>query len=547
MTVPTTTVLTTREYETVCRQDLYSYTTRCFAELEGRAPFHPNWHMEVIAAHLQECMKGNIKRLIVNLPPRHLKSLMASAALPAFWLGHRPKASIIHVTYGQALSEKFARDCRTIMTSSWHKALFSTRLTNPRAALQEMTTTAGGSRLATSVGGVLTGRGADLIIIDDPLKPDEAVSDTQRKSVNEWFEGTLYSRLNDKSAGVIIVIMQRLHEDDLVGHLVRQGGWTVLSFPAIAEVDEIHDVETIFGPRRFVRRVGEALHPERESIKTLETIRDTIGTYNFAGQYQQTPAPAGGGLVREAWFKRYDPATLDMSFKQIVQSWDTANKPSQLADYSVCTTWGLRGDHFYLLNVFRKKLGYPDLKRAVREQERLFKATSILIEDKASGTQLIQDLIEDGLSKVVRIAPDGDKIMRLHAQTAPIENGFVHIPTSAHWLADYLHELTVFPSGRYDDQVDSTAQALAWTKMRPQGWVMLEYAKQENAKRRAGEPADPMVRMLAPVGCGGVQTFTGRRITIPNDRIVEMSEEDAGPLRRAPGWTEVKMQMEAVC
>jgi hypothetical protein len=181
---------------------------------------------------------------------------MASAALPAFWLGHRPKASIIHVTYGQALSEKFARDCRTIMTSSWHKALFSTRLTNPRAALQEMTTTAGGSRLATSVGGVLTGRGADLIIIDDPLKPDEAVSDTQRKSVNEWFEGTLYSRLNDKSAGVIIVIMQRLHEDDLVGHLVRQGGWTVLSFPAIAEVDEIHDVETIFGPRRFVRRIG---------------------------------------------------------------------------------------------------------------------------------------------------------------------------------------------------------------------------------------------------------------------------------------------------
>src|SRR5450432_3395485 len=117
------TVLTTREYQAVCRQDLYTYTTRCFAELEGRAPFHPNWHMEVIAAHLQDCMRGKIKRLIVNLPPRHLKSLMASTALPAFWLGHRPKASIIHVTYGQALSEKFARDCRTIMTSSWHQAL----------------------------------------------------------------------------------------------------------------------------------------------------------------------------------------------------------------------------------------------------------------------------------------------------------------------------------------------------------------------------------------------------------------------------------------
>jgi predicted phage terminase large subunit-like protein len=127
-----------------------------------------------------------------------------------------------------------------------------------------------------------------------------------------------------------------------------------------------------------------------------------------------------------------------------VQSWDTANKPSQLADYSVCTTWGLRNDRFYLLNVYRHKLAYPDLKRAVREQDRLFRPTSILVEDKASGTQLIQDLIEEGLSKVVRIAPEGDKIMRLHAQTATIENGFVHIPTAAHWLADYLHELTVF-------------------------------------------------------------------------------------------------------
>jgi predicted phage terminase large subunit-like protein len=538
--------LTKQEYQAVCRQDLYTYTTRCFAELEGRAQFHPNWHMEVIAAHLQECMRGNIKRLIINLPPRHLKSLMASAALPAFWLGHRPKASIIHVTYGQALSEKFARDCRTIMTSSWHQALFSTRLTNPRAALQEMTTTAGGSRLATSVGGVLTGRGADLIIIDDPLKPDEAVSDTQRKSVNEWFEGTLYSRLNDKAAGVIIVIMQRLHEDDLVGHLVRQGGWKVLSFPAIAEADEVHDVETIFGPRRYIRRVGEALHAAREPIATLETIRNTIGTYNFAGQYQQTPAPAGGGMVREEWFQRYDPATLSRSFKQVVQSWDTANKPSQLADYSVCTTWGLMDNRFYLLNVFRQKLAYPDLKRALREQDRLFRPTSILIEDKASGTQLIQDLIEEGLSKVVRIAPEGDKVMRLHAQTATIENGFVHIPMSAHWLADFLHELTVFPNGRYDDQVDSVAQALAWAKMRPPGWGVLEWYRLEATKLKAENKEKPMVRMLAPVGVGSLYTFTGRNITIPNDRIVEVSAEDAEPLRRAPGWMEVAREAEAV-
>ena len=148
-----------------------------------------------------------------------------------------------------------------------------------------------------------------------------------------------------------------------------------------------------------------------------------------------------------------------------------ADKPTELADYSVCTTWGVKGPQFYLLNVLRKKLAYFDLKRAVHDQHLLFNPSVVLIEDKASGTQLIQELIEAGLSKVTRYKPDGDKIMRLHAQTATIENGFVHLPREAHWLADYLHELTVFPNGRYDDQVDSTSQALAWTKQRPPGWA----------------------------------------------------------------------------
>ena len=290
--------LTHAEYRAICRRDLYTFTTRCFAELLAGTPFLPNWHMEVIAAKLQQCLDGKIKRLIINLPPRHLKSLMASIALPAFWLGHRPNASIVNVTYGQALSDKFARDCRSVMTSPWYQSLFATRLHNPRAALQELTTIGGGSRLATSVNGVLTGRGTDVIIIDDPLKPDEAVSETQRNAANQWYDGTLYSRLNDKSKGVIIIIMQRLHEDDLVGHVLKQEGWELLSFPAIAEIEEEHVVETVFGARRFQRRIGAALHPARESIETLENIRQTIGTYNFAGQYQQSPAPAGGGMVK---------------------------------------------------------------------------------------------------------------------------------------------------------------------------------------------------------------------------------------------------------
>ena len=245
------------------------------------------------------------KRLIINLPPRSLKSLLASIAFPAWCLGHDPSAQILCVSYAQDLADKLARDCRSIMMSEWYRRLFPTRLAAHRQAVQEFITTRQGYRLATSNGGVLTGRGADIILIDDPLKPEEALSDAQRQAANEWYDHTLYSRLNDKRNGAIVIIMQRLHEDDLVGHVLEQEPWDVVRFPAIAEEDETHEIETIWGPRTFTRRRGEALHPEREPLDTLDRIRRTIGEYNFAGQYQQSPAPLGGGLVKKEWFKCY--------------------------------------------------------------------------------------------------------------------------------------------------------------------------------------------------------------------------------------------------
>ena len=455
------------ECDATLRDDFYSFMVRCFRALSAGATYLPDWHIETMAAKLERVRDGGAARLIVNVPPRHLKSLAASIALPAWLLGHDPALSIVNVTYGQDLSDKFARDCRAVMTSEWYLSLFETRLASERPPFQELATTAGGFRLATSVGGALTGRGADVIIIDDPLKPADAMSQSRRTGANEWFDGTLYSRLNDKTKGAIVIVMQRLHEDDLVGHVVRREGWDVLSFPAIAENDEVHCVDTISGPKEFRRKAGDALHEERESLTTLGRIRTMIGEYNFAGQYQQRPAPAGGGMIKAAWLGRYSRDQRPAGFDRILQSWDTANKPSELSDYSVCTTWGLKGPDFYLLNVFRKKLSFPELKRAVGEQNELFRPQVILIEDKASGTQLIQELIASGMSQVRGVKPDGDKIMRLHAQTATIENGFVHLPDEAHWLADYIAELTAFPASRHDDQVDSTAQALAWAKRSP--------------------------------------------------------------------------------
>jgi predicted phage terminase large subunit-like protein len=248
--------------------------------------------------------------------------------------------------------------------------------------------------------------------------------------------------------------MQRLHEDDLVGHVLGQEPWELLSFPAIAEAGEEHRIETTLKPKCFRRRQGEALHPDREPLETLDRIRRTIGQYNFAGQYQQSPAPLGGGLVNAEWFKSYRDNELPERFDRIVQSWDTANKATELSDFSVCTTWGIKDKDLFLLGVFRQRLEYPALKLAVREQQSLFNASVVLIEDKASGTQLIQELIAEGCHGATRYQPTGDKTMRLHAQTAVIDNGFVHIPETAPWLAEYLHEMTVFPNSKHDDQAD---------------------------------------------------------------------------------------------
>jgi predicted phage terminase large subunit-like protein len=525
--------LTAKEYRAVLRQDLVSFIQRCFYELNPQAQFLWNWHIEILAAKLKAVRDGRIKRLIINIPPRHLKSLCASIALPAWWLGHDPAAQILCVSYAQDLSDKLSRDTRTVMNAAWYQRLFPTRLSPDKQSVQEFVTTAQGYRLATSVGGVLTGRGADLIIIDDPLKPDEALSEALRKRGNEWYDNTLYSRLNDKEQGCIILIMQRLHEDDLVGHVLNQEGWEVVSFPAIAEADEVHQAQTLFGPLLIKRSAGEVLHPARESAKTLARIRRTVGEYNFAGQYQQAPAPLGGGMVKEAWFKRYDEHDLPPRFEQIIQSWDSANKPTELSDYSVCTTWGLKDKHFYLRNVLRKRMDYPSLRRTVREQSEAFGANVILIEDKASGTQLIQDLRAEGLHAVTCYMPDCDKTMRLHAQTGAIENGFVHIPREAHWLADYLHELTTFPGSKYDDQVDSTSQFLDWIKRFSAEPGMLTFVREEVERMRA--PRLRRIRIKPPTPCSNFYTRDGKDIRPGPDGIFEMTLEEAQPALAA-GW-----------
>ena len=450
-------------YAEILRHDFNAFVHRSFLELNGGTTFRSNWHQEVLAARLEDVRHGHCRRLVINIPPRHLKSHTASIAFPAWLLGQDPTKQILTVSYAQDLSDKLARDCRALMTSRFYEALFGTRLSPDRQSVGDFETTKGGHRYSTSVGGVVTGRGADIIIIDDPLKADDALSELRRKGVNEWYDNTLRSRLNSQETGAVVIVMQRLHADDLVAHVQEHETWDVASFSAIAEEEALYNISTPYGRRTICRRTGEALQPTLVSASKLDQLRSSMTAYNFAAQYQQDPQPPAGVIVRREWLRFYTPLEKPEKFGKIVQSWDTANKTTELSDYSACTTWGWHNGCLYLLDVFRRRMEFPELKRTVSEMASRWHADIVLVEDKASGTQLIQQLLSERFRKI-QAAPalDGDKVMRLHSQAGKIENGAALFPKSAVWLEGYLSELTTFPNSKNDDQVDSTVNALAW-------------------------------------------------------------------------------------
>jgi predicted phage terminase large subunit-like protein len=308
----------------------------------------------------------------------------------------------------------------------------------------------------------LTGFGADVIIVDDPMKAADAFSDARRETINDWFDNTLRSRLNNQETGAIIIVMQRLHADDIVAHVQLNEQWDVVSLPAIAIEDTDYDIVTPYGHRAVRRREGDVLQPALLPPATLEQLRQSMSEHHFSAQYQQNPTPREGNMIKAGWLKFYEPGKEPAKFQRIFQSWDTANKAGEMNDYSVCTIWGVVGKIYYLLDVFRKKLIYPDLKKAAIEMHRRYPNSTLVIEDNASGTQLIQDLKREGRMIVKPYNPPAgtDKELRVDAQSVHFENRRVLLPKEAPWLRDYIAELTGFPSAKFDDQVDSTVQFL---------------------------------------------------------------------------------------
>jgi predicted phage terminase large subunit-like protein len=442
------------------RSDFKSFLYRCMQILNPGADFLPNWHIDAIACQLERVRSGEITRLIINLPPRYLKSLTVSVVFPAFLLGHNPRLKIFGISYGTELSTKHASDFRTIVESApYHRAFSSMRIA--RAANADVYTTKRGFRKSTSVNAALTGLGGDMFIIDDPQKPDEAQSETLRNGVNQWFSNTLRSRLDNKETGVIIVVMQRVHLHDLTGYLIENSnGWTVLNLAALAEEDE----QIAIGNGKFhLRRAGEALHPGYESRATLETLRNELGSEIFAAQYQQSPVPPGGAMIRRDWLRYYDTAPERTYKTKVIQSWDTAAKDGAQNDWSVCTTWlVVEKRNYYLLDLTRGRYEYPRLRETAIALAQRYKPNSVLIEDASTGIALAQELRQAGTFVVKAIPIERDKIGRLWLQQAKFEAGLVHFPRSAPWLPVFETELLTFPQSKHDDQVDSISQALGF-------------------------------------------------------------------------------------
>jgi predicted phage terminase large subunit-like protein len=434
--------------------------------LEEVSPgFTWDWpHLLYIRQHLDRVSAGELRRLMVFMPPRHGKSELVTIRYPAWTLERNPRKRVIIGSYNSTLAEKFSRRTRRICATR-------IALSNERTAVGYWETAAGGGLRAVGVGGGVTGQGGDLIVVDDPIKSrEEANSEAYREHVWDWFKDDLYTRQEPGAA--IILILTRWHMDDLAGRILASqeaSEWTVISLPALADAGDA-----------LGRSEGEALCPERFDEEALAQIKAVQGS-SFEALYQQRPSALEGAIFKRDWWRYYRETP---TFSRIVQSWDTAFKTGQDNDYSVCTTWGEAQAGWYLLDRWKRRIEFPALKGMAQTLFQQFKPSVVLVEDKASGQSLIQELKRDTRLPIFAIKVDTDKVTRAYAVTPLIETGRVFLPESAPWLVDYVDSMASFPNAAYDDDVDSTTQALNYVRGGAAGGVF-EYYRQLAAAQAA--------------------------------------------------------------
>lgn len=457
-----------RLIKAILRQDLSSYIKKVFKTVSPNTAYMHNWHIDLIAEYLQACQNREIKRLIINIPPRYMKSIAVNVAWTSYILGVNPSERIISSSYSLNLSRKHSIDTRLVMESGWYRELFpNTILGEDQNTQGKFITTKRGHRIATAVGSSLTGEGGNFLICDDPINAVNASSELISTRAVEWFDQAFTTRLDDKQNGVIVVIMQRLSESDLTGHLMEKGGYELLKIPAIAGSNITYSYP-ISGRIKLYKK-GEVLHASRENSETIQATKRAIGSAAFAGQYLQEPAPIGGNIIKKEWIQYVDTYPQNAV---IYQTWDTANKDGEENDYSACITWAVNGNQFYVINVWKDKLQFPELRKAMIVLAERYKPRQIIIEDKASGQQLLQVLRRETSLPVTAYNPKGfSKVERMAIAAIEVEAKRVYIKNSSLWCEEFIHDITTFPSGRYKDTCDAFSMFINWHKERPSFFI----------------------------------------------------------------------------
>ena len=433
-------------------------------------------HLGALVEVLERVERGELDRVIVTMPPRHGKSLITSQLFPAWFLGRNPTKSIIASSYGQELASDFGRRVRNFASERLHRQIFpDCIISDDSDSVHRFHITPGGAYYAVGAGGPITGRGANLLLVDDPIKSrEDANSAAFRRSLQSWYEGVAYPRLEPD--GAIVLIQTRWHEADLAGWLLKEHpgeGWTVINFPALAELGDA-----------LGRAEGAPLWPERFDLKALARIREAIGGSAWASLYQQRPAPEEGAIFKREWFKSYGGP---IECTRTIFSLDCAFKTGQANDYSVIAIVSEAKTGFHLRLVSRGRWEFPELKRQAVALADIWRPNAVLIEDAASGQSLIQALKAETRLPILPVKPQGDKVSRAHGISPLVESGRVCIPESAAWLADFLDELTSFPAAPHDDMVDAFTQALSYMRGSGFDWADFRRTQEQFAALRQRE------------------------------------------------------------
>ncbi len=486
---------------------LYEFVKQSWHVVEPGVPFIPSWHIEVICEHLEAISAGELRKLLINIPPRHSKSTIVSVMYPMWeWLV-RPEEKYLCASYSGTLSIRDNLKARRLVQSPWYQErwghLFA--LAGDQNAKQRFENDKTGYRLATSVGGTATGEGGSRLLLDDPHGAQDAQSDTMRESALEWFDMVWSTRLNNPKTDAMVTVMQRLHERDISGHILEDiGGWEHLMIPA--EWDGVRR-KTALGPYDPRKVKGELICPERFGQKEITELKQLLGVYGTAGQLQQDPAPSQGGILKTKHFNLWPADKALPPFEYILQSYDCAFTEKTSGDPTACSVWAVFSHenrrNAMLIDAWDEHLSYPDLRnRAIKDWGTEYGGTTVkdglrsarrpdrvLVEAKASGQSLLQDL---RLAKVPAVGYNpgmADKVSRAHQAAPTLELGLLWVPESGKnrghavsWAQPFLKQLGKFPVAEHDDYVDTFTQAIIFLKN--DGWFELPQARDIDEPRQ---------------------------------------------------------------